>query len=685
MLMIRTAIMIMILIIPISSVIASEREGELLLNPSQINFAPQTVNSSSVPVTVNVSNIGDSLMIITSLTLQGAEQSSFILDDDHRYPVFLSPSTSIAVTIAFHPLSVNTFHAELQVLAESETTPYIVSLSGMGTSPYINSFPYITDFENSTFPPDDWWRFDSSNSASGWRRSTFGNSHTGSSYAVAGYRNGNHWLLSPAFLVTPNSNTLRFWIENSSETPDSVPTAINEYLDVLVSTSATLDTLHFSTSLMLLTNAMIPESYEEIVTNLSAFSGQVIRVAFMYHSTGGKYVYLDDFSIFQPPSGTMNPPTNLSGVVVTNNVHLSWNIPTHEANDHLSGYRIYRNNLLLYMQNGYQNTNYSDSTLAIGYYTYQVSAMYGIVESISSNIYTVEITYGIPNLLFSDSFENYPDFSISFGNWVNLDLDLSPTFNFNQISFPYMTVPKSFMVFNPNTTFPPMGSITTRSGSRMLACFDSANPPNNDWLISPPLHLGTASSFEFWAQSYTAVYGFEKFNILISTSGTDPSDFISITGADTVSVPALNWHHYQYDLSAYDGRDIRIAIQCVSDYAAVLLLDDFKVFCEDGYMGNHDENITTFQGISLMNYPNPFSHQTTIRFSTTGKSHVRMEIYNIKGQLVRRLLDEMKDISTAQVSWDGKDSSGNPVASGIYFCKISAGAHSSIRKMLLYR
>lgn len=86
------------------------------------------------------------------------------------------------------------------------------------------------------------------------------------------------------------------------------------------------------------------------------------------------------------------------------------------------------------------------------------------------------------------------------------------------------------------------------------------------------------------------------------------------------------------------------------------------------------------------NYPNPFNSNTIIRYSLPSKTHIMLEIYNVSGQQVRTLVDEEQKSGTYQVLWNGKDNSGNKVASGVYFYELKIGdKFSQIKKLLLFR
>ena len=86
------------------------------------------------------------------------------------------------------------------------------------------------------------------------------------------------------------------------------------------------------------------------------------------------------------------------------------------------------------------------------------------------------------------------------------------------------------------------------------------------------------------------------------------------------------------------------------------------------------------------NYPNPFNPETTISFSVTQtSSFVTLKIYNIKGQLVKTLVNNKMESDVHSVIWNGSDTNGNRVSSGIYFYKLKAGDFENTRKMILMK
>jgi len=81
------------------------------------------------------------------------------------------------------------------------------------------------------------------------------------------------------------------------------------------------------------------------------------------------------------------------------------------------------------------------------------------------------------------------------------------------------------------------------------------------------------------------------------------------------------------------------------------------------------------------NYPNPFNADTQIQFSLAQAGYTTLKIYNTTGQLIRTLVDGHLDARMHRVRWDGRNSSSELVASGIYFYRLSSGNFTETKKM----
>ena len=82
-------------------------------------------------------------------------------------------------------------------------------------------------------------------------------------------------------------------------------------------------------------------------------------------------------------------------------------------------------------------------------------------------------------------------------------------------------------------------------------------------------------------------------------------------------------------------------------------------------------------------FPNPFNDATDIVFGMPEAGYARMEIYNATGQLIQVLIDGEQRQGYQRIRWEGDDSRGTPVASGVYLIRFEAGGNLQTRKVLL--
>ncbi len=101
-------------------------------------------------------------------------------------------------------------------------------------------------------------------------------------------------------------------------------------------------------------------------------------------------------------------------------------------------------------------------------------------------------------------------------------------------------------------------------------------------------------------------------------------------------------------------------------------------------VGNDDPTAPQLaEGIYATNYPNPFNPETTISFFLPEAGVTELCIYNLKGQIIRRLINAPLSVGTHRLVWDGKDERNTPVASGMYLYRLQSGKHKFSGKMVL--
>ncbi|MDR3667297.1 MAG: T9SS type A sorting domain-containing protein [Ignavibacteriaceae bacterium] len=85
------------------------------------------------------------------------------------------------------------------------------------------------------------------------------------------------------------------------------------------------------------------------------------------------------------------------------------------------------------------------------------------------------------------------------------------------------------------------------------------------------------------------------------------------------------------------------------------------------------------------NYPNPFNPNTIISFHVPHMMNVKISIYDLKGMLIRELINESKSRGSYSIEWNGKDKNNNSVSSGTYFYQLNTGELNQTKKMILLK
>ncbi|MBT5420876.1 MAG: T9SS type A sorting domain-containing protein [Candidatus Cloacimonetes bacterium] len=104
------------------------------------------------------------------------------------------------------------------------------------------------------------------------------------------------------------------------------------------------------------------------------------------------------------------------------------------------------------------------------------------------------------------------------------------------------------------------------------------------------------------------------------------------------------------------------------------------------YLSTNGSTVVPKVELLAQNYPNPFNPETTIAFDMVEDGNVSIEVFNVRGQKVKTLINEhMTSGENYTVVWEGTNDSNQKVSSGIYFYKMKAGNYSSTKKMILMK
>lgn len=185
--------------------------------------------------------------------------------------------------------------------------------------------------------------------------------------------------------------------------------------------------------------------------------------------------------------------------------------------------------------------------------------------------------------VWEDSFESYDDFVFNpIGDYTQIDNDGNQTYGIQDVEFTNAGYTGTAIVFNPSMTDPVLeGNWVPRTGEKTLNMFAATSTPNgtaenDDYIITPLIDLtnATGSEFSMWAKSITDQFGLERIEVLLSTTGTNESDFTESLTGGVEEVP-VDFTEYSFDLSAYDGMQVYIAIHYTGQDSFALIMDDF--------------------------------------------------------------------------------------------------------------
>ncbi len=276
-------------------------------------------------------------------------------------------------------------------------------------------------------------------------------------------------------------------------------------------------------------------------------------------------------------------------------------------------------------------------------------------------------------------FESCPDFASDHFNpaWISVDGDGAMIGGFSGYSFPGQFEPRGFMAFNPSATTPSMlddfpAIIAPHGGKRFgTSFFLYTGGASNDYLISPKLKIPAGGKMEFYVKSLQRGQdgGLEKYNVLYSETDAALSSFTAI-GA--VREAPTAWTKVEVDLTEIagkEGKEMFLAIQCVSENGAMFMIDDILVS-----KPARNENSVPDVASTLYLYPNPAKETVTVSSFDGPVRHV--SILNMAGAEIH--------------AWTGSGSGSTQfrynvsnLAPGMYFARVTTGNGTALLKFIV--
>lgn len=269
-------------------------------------------------------------------------------------------------------------------------------------------------------------------------------------------------------------------------------------------------------------------------------------------------------------------------------------------------------------------------------------------------------------------FEICEDFAITgLAPWSVVDYDKSGVCEISGYMYPNIAKKMAFMAFNPFMTTPPIDDyLEPYQGERYGIAFASASRRNNDWLISPKLRMPeTNAGMTFYVRVMPAglvgqVYK-ERYNVLVSTTTADSSAFVQL-GATRETSDSV-WTEVNVDLSAYNGQNVYVAIQCVSNDQYIFMIDDIRV--NKPLANEKKADLSSY----VKSYPNPVSGLWTV--TAYGLEINRVEICGMQGGVVYRSANGLATDSYRL------DMSG--FVPGLYLARVYTNAGVQVLKVLV--
>jgi hypothetical protein len=202
------------------------------------------------------------------------------------------------------------------------------------------------------------------------------------------------------------------------------------------------------------------------------------------------------------------------------------------------------------------------------------------------------------------------------------------------------------------------------------ATFAAAQTPDQALVVK----LSSGESVGYTLKSidvlfFSGVQGKDTLNIRLSPTGFTLQYALS-------RVEAITFSYFE----PTDSILIDLADGGVRSYA-LASLENLSFIDKDVTAAAERVKPTTVTSYRLeQNYPNPFNPSTTIRYYLPQPSHVRLSVSTVLGQVIGELVDEPQSAGEHRVVWNA-----SAAPSGLYFCRLQAGAYRETRTMMLLK
>ena len=312
-----------------------------------------------------------------------------------------------------------------------------------------------------------------------------------------------------------------------------------------------------------------------------------------------------------------------------------------KAKRNVDGYRIYRDNVQI-DQVGADVLTYTDSNVPGGIHSYYVTSMYGTNESGASNVVTVFV---MPESMVELS---HDDGTADQGFNVGANKQMAVKFSFNRS----LTV-KYAKIYIQNVG----------NAGLIVRVFDNDGPDG-----MPGSQLA-----QYSYPVASLVQGWNYIELPPDIDVQDGQFYIGILDVANGSAIGLD--------TSTSGNSFK-KMGTTTNWEPITE-GELMIRAIVWYDTPNDDNVIPVYTLSATNYPNPFNPETTISFSVPTSGYTTLKIYNLKGEVVRTLVNDVREAGKYNVVWNGTDDRGRTVSSGIYLYRLENNGKKLTGKMLL--
>ncbi len=484
------------------------------------------------------------------------------------------------------------------------------------------------------------------------------------------------------------------------------------------------------------TLSLITEETSYTITDLTNNTPYQIT---LYSELDGSFSFGE--SRFITPQNIPSQVENFSYEPDFNQINFTWS-PNEELD--LSGYRLYRKNVedtefsVIAVIDSQENS-YSDGTTATGvWYNYKMIAFdQDDNESESTELITVRhlsfdsgigifdfTSFSEDNLLYpaqslvedfySDILENYDYDLILKGAQDELRIEELGIYSTVIIFKNSFTTVTNYQLIEAIERYLELGGNLLISASdplRFLSLNDNIYPKNfvpgdlvYDMFGISQVDNNSSSRFARAQALYWDILDLEVenskiypnfdgrlFNIeAFSTNNEENSENILSYQSDSDNASQNIFDDYIVAVSKNNENSKTIVtsvpLYFIKTNQAQLFIDRALYYFDEPVENENSEAPHSTNSLELSNYPNPFNPSTTIRFLLKEKSTVYLKIYNLKGQLVKSIIQPNMSSGYNTISWDGESNSGKKLSSGIYLYKLKTDSGlSQTKRMVLIK